>query len=403
MNAPIMQKVTEVITERSIVKTVGPRIAFSVRKTPYSRTTPTALKPQTQKLKGVSSYSEHATSQHQSSVVGGDNDVATAMEGLDQPSVSLPFTESTKVVKEDIKDAVPMEQELEKVKAKKKTRPKRPAKSPSKCLLAPLFRTTIPSRNRRQPATDTFVIGKPHGGMHVQTPSTTANSKLISKSRSRSKPVAPEATSAYSTNVSEASSEKIEQWYITNKAHLELVPGSEPGGGGIPRRRLMILNKPATPRQKAQLKIMRKHHWECRSEIEQNLRRNMPTVFSLNITRTKIDWEKIMPYITLMIQAAFEIDVDHEHLPVLGITLCIYLEQKQLSATACEELLSSWGLTELNARRFTHHLWDVLVSAAGESSVRGGKGVGFRVRQFEHRKDFKHIQEKLDAINKAPT
>ena len=96
-------------------------------------------------------------------------------------------------------------------------------------------------------------------------------------------------------------------------------------------------------------------------------------------------------------------DINHEHLPVIGTTLCALLEHKELGALQCEELLISWGLSHLNARRFTSHLWDLMVAAAGESSIRGGRGIGLPVRQHEHSADFKTIQERLTTLNKAPT
>jgi GTPase SAR1 family protein len=100
------------------------------------------------------------------------------------------------------------------------------------------------------------------------------------------------APATVSSNESEAADEKIENWYTTYKARLE--PKT---------RRLMVVTKPTTARHQSQLKIMRKHHWECRTEIEQHLKRHIPTAFSLKIVRSRIDWERVAPYITLMIQA----------------------------------------------------------------------------------------------------
>lgn len=96
-------------------------------------------------------------------------------------------------------------------------------------------------------------------------------------------------------------------------------------------------------------------------------------------------------------------NINHQHLPVIGTTLCALLEHKGLGALQCEELLVSWGLTHLNARRFTSHLWDLMVAAAGESSIRGGRGIGLQIRHNEHQADFKIIQERLTMLNKEPT
>ncbi|KAG0326417.1 hypothetical protein BGZ99_009558 [Dissophora globulifera] len=219
-------------------------------------------------------------------------------------------------------------------------------------------------------------------------PSTIA-SKITSASTSR---IEESAHSHYSTNESGASGDRIEQWYITNKAHLD--PKT---------RRLLVLSKPTTVRQHGQLKVMRKHHWECKTQIERHLRNNLPTVFSLKIARDRIDWRKVAPYVAMMIQAAFRMDINHHLLPIIGSTLCALLEHKNLSALACEDLLVSWGLTELDARRFTSHLWEFMVAAVGEAPVWGGKGVGYRIRQSERTRDFKQLQHKLELLNNKAT
>ena len=97
-------------------------------------------------------------------------------------------------------------------------------------------------------------------------------------------------------------------------------------------------------------------------------------------------------------------DIQNPRLPVIGTTLCALLEHKDLGGLACEELLMSWGLTGIDARRFTSHLWEeVMVPAAGEASVReGGKGFGMRVRQFEDKEDFKTIRTRLHILNQSP-
>ncbi|KAF9570011.1 hypothetical protein EC968_002325 [Mortierella alpina] len=280
---------------------------------------------------------------------------------------------------------------------KRKLKPKRPAKAPCKCILAPLFRTTVPLRTLSNH--NTWIPSSPARrepkARQLRT-TVKSSSRSALKSKTKQDVVVRQRSSRTSTaipsNQVSIESEKIEQWYITNKAHLE--PAT---------RRLVVLTKPTTARQKAQIKAMRKHHWECELEVEGHLKRNRPTTFSLKILRDRINWERLAPYITLMIQAAFEMDIDHQHLPVIGTTLCALLEHRELGALQCEELLVSWGLTHINARRFTSHLWDLMVAAAGESSIRGGRGIGLKVRQNEHRADFITIQERLSTLNKAPT
>lgn len=96
-------------------------------------------------------------------------------------------------------------------------------------------------------------------------------------------------------------------------------------------------------------------------------------------------------------------DINYPHLPVVGSTLCAFLQQKNMSADKCEELLVSWGLNAINARRFTAHLWgEVMVPAAGETNIHRMKGTGFRVRHFEHRNDYMILQDRLTTLNQKP-
>ncbi|KAI9242038.1 MAG: hypothetical protein BYD32DRAFT_457290 [Podila humilis] len=234
------------------------------------------------------------------------------------------------------------------------TRPKakKAPKPVSKCLLAALFKTST---------------------------------KLDSEKRALGKPI--------KTNTTDIAGKKVENWYVSNRARLD-----------FKTRRLMVLAKSTTPRQAMQLKAMRKHHWECGEEVKEGLRRHRPAAYSLKITRDRIDWYKVTPYVTLMIQAAFDMDINHRHLPVIGSTLCAFLQYKNMGADKCEDLLVSWGLNAINARRFTAHLWgEVMVPAAGETNIYRTKGTGFRVRHFEHRNDYKILQERLTTLNQKLT
>ncbi|KAF9943411.1 hypothetical protein BGZ67_000091 [Mortierella alpina] len=364
----------------------GPRIAFSVRKAPYPRPTQSGDISSRQQPRRISITAAQPALHHL--MMAPENSKESNAMDIDdehkQPSISVKPTP-------EIID-VQMSQ-----RPKRKTKPKRLAKTPCKCLLAPLFRTTMPIGTLTKHST---LIPNPLTSRGLKTrqlrSTVKSDSKFTSKSKTRPGALVRQRASQTSTAIPSneviVDAEKIEQWYITNKAHLE--PAT---------RRLVVLTKPATVRQKAQLKAMRKHHWECELEVEGHLKRNRPTTFCLKILRNRIDWEQLAPYITLMIQAAFEMDIHHLHLPVIGTTLCTMLEHMELGALQCEELLVSWGLTHLNARRFTSHLWDLMVAAAGESSIRGGQGVGLTIRQNEHRADFKTIQERLAQLNKAPT
>ncbi|KAG0338846.1 hypothetical protein BG000_003299 [Podila horticola] len=228
-------------------------------------------------------------------------------------------------------------------------KPKKAPKPVTKCLLASLFKTTV---------------------------------KLDSAKRTTGKQFTK-------TNTTDIAGQKVENWYVSNRARLD--PKT---------RRLMVLAKPTTPRQTMQLKAMRKHHWECGEEVKKALRRHRPASYSLRILRDRIDWCKVAPYVALMIQAAFNMDINYPHLPIIGSTLCAFLQHKNMSADKCEELLVSWGLNVINARRFTAHLWgEVMVPAAGETNIHRTKGTGFRVRHFEYQDDYKTLQERMTILN----
>ncbi|KAI1317753.1 hypothetical protein EDD11_007927 [Mortierella claussenii] len=383
-NAPIMEKFADVVVEHPAVK-AGPRITFSVKKTmPYARPgPPSTTKSFVQNMRRISDRARGEDLQKGSDAIDTSDTKLKGVQVKDQSAAdagvvtSSNTTAATAAVDHETTEAKPAPLQSK----KKKT--KRPAKVPSKCLLASLFKTTTPAadvsaayRRPSSPPTNSVSTLRSQGS-RTESKNKIRHLKQKSKSALKSKssastPIVP-ATSHYSTNESGASDEKIEQWYITNKAHMEHVSGSNE----TPRR-LMVLAKPTTVRQKAQLKAMRKHYWECRTEIEQNLKHNIPASFALKIVRSRIDWERVAPYITLMIQAAFDMDIDYKNLPIIGTTLCALLEHRNLGGIACEKLLISWGLNDIDARRFTSHLWEVLVAAAGEATVRGGRGVGLR-------------------------
>ncbi|KAG0249769.1 hypothetical protein BG011_008975 [Mortierella polycephala] len=361
-NAPIMKRITPVAEEKPAVRS-GPRITFSVRKTPYSK--PSSVTPAG--TAGTSGYKSGRliTPQHQGQrSVMEKNAIAVDRATQEQSLPSAPTTSIATAT--NVAVDVPMQSsEEQKSTKKRKSKPRRPVKEAVNCLLSSLFQTTIPpetvSRHHN-------LLSTSWPARSIQKPSRTKRN-IGQKQKSKSTPAlhqrpslpAVSAAPSFSTNEQSTGGEKVEQWYITNKARLD--PKT---------RRLMVLTKPTTLRQKMQLKAMRKHHWECGTEIERQLKRNVPTAFSLKITRSRIDWDKVAPYVALMIQAALEMNIEDQHLPVLGTTLCALLEHKELTALACEELLVSWGLTTIDARRFTSHLWEVMIAAAGEATIRTG-------------------------------
>ncbi|KAG0277142.1 hypothetical protein BGZ95_006459 [Linnemannia exigua] len=401
-NATIMQQMTPVETEKPVRKE-GPKIAFTVKRTPYARpstATTSTNSPNTKRIPHQQQKASHLDSLHQKAPNQQRNTTeptSTAFtKGASQDVVGRPVEskeDSTGAM--DVDSQPPPVQNQVDTKKPRKPKAKRPPKIHVHRLLASLFKTTISleavAASRSTPSAAGYPLPPTKGRQPY------GNTKKMEHHGSRKPlPFATPTTTAHpstiSSNDSEAADEKIENWYITYKAHLE--PET---------RRLMVMTKPTTMRHLSQLKTMRKHHWECKTEIEQQLKRHVPTAFSLKIVRSRINWERITPYITLMIQAAFEMDIQNPHLPVIGTTLCALLEHKDLGGLACEELLMSWGLTGIDARRFTSHLWEIMVAAAGEASIRGGKGFGMRVRQLEEREDFKITRARLLALNKTPT
>jgi len=175
-------------------------------------------------------------------------------------------------------------------------RPKRKVKVPSRQLLAALFRTFISPEQLKQYRKHKSAGNDPRKDNYGHSKVSDKSNTLSSKNQRPSHKMAPKtslpSSSSFESNNASISGEKIEQWYITNKAQLDPVS-----------RRLMVLKKPATSRQKSQLKTMRRHHWECKTQVEQLLDRNQPTSFALKIARDRIDWEKLGPYIALMLQA----------------------------------------------------------------------------------------------------
>lgn len=180
-------------------------------------------------------------------------------------------------------------------KRPRKPKAKRPPKVHVHRLLSSLFKTAIPSGNvtsNRNTLSTAGYPGPPTNGQQLRSNAITDRRKGQQRSKKPSFATPSGHGINVSSNESEVADEKIENWYTTYKARLE--PKT---------RRLMVMTKPTTARHLSQLKTMRKHHWECRTVIEQQLRRHIPTAFSLKIVRTRIDWERVAPYITLMIQA----------------------------------------------------------------------------------------------------
>lgn len=301
-----MQQVISVAPENPVVKE-GPRIAFKVKKTPYARPSTAATSASsstTSNLKRISHQQQHQVSHQglQRQVLPNQQRNTTEVgSALHTQQVGQVVTEQPLKSKDGVAEA--MEVDLQPPTTLNQGEPKKPrkpkAKRPPKVhvhrLLSSLFKTTISSEtvaaSRIFPST-TGYPGPLTNGRQLR-----GNAIANKRKEERGSKKPPFATPAgYGTTVSsnelEVADEKIENWYTTYKARLE--PKT---------RRLMVMTKPTTSRHQSQLKTMRKHHWECRTEIEQQLRRHVPTAFSLKIVRTRIDWERVAPYITLMIQA----------------------------------------------------------------------------------------------------
>ncbi|KAF9157892.1 hypothetical protein DFQ26_008224 [Actinomortierella ambigua] len=191
------------------------------------------------------------------------------------------------------------------------------------------------------------------------------------------------------SNTTTVPADRIEQWYVSNRAELE------PGSG----RLMMTAGSPDTPGKKNQLKVMRRHHWECKQAVLQGLERTVPKTYALKLVRSRINWPRVTPYLGLVLQAAFELEITNELLPVLAMTVQAQLEHNAMGGRALEELVVSWGLSELQARRCGNLVWEMMVTAAGDASVAEGRlGVGHIVREMESKHDFAVLKERLSEF-----
>lgn len=297
-----MQQVTSVVPEKPVVKE-GPKIAFTVKKSPYARpstATTSASSSAAPSLRWIShkqqqnEYNQDLPRQELPKQQRNTASLASAplTQHLGQDVVEQPLKSTDGVVEAmDVDLLPPTTLYQEKPKKPRKPKAKRPPKAHIYCLLSSLFKTTISSDAIVANRSTLLTAGYPGpSAKGRQSRGDVATSRKKDHHGSKKPPFATPVT--VSSNDSEAADEKIENWYTTYKAHLD--PKT---------RRLMVITKPTTVRHQSQLKIMRKHHWECRTEIEQHLKRHVPTAFSLKIVRTRIDWERVAPYITLMIQA----------------------------------------------------------------------------------------------------
>ncbi|KAG0233706.1 hypothetical protein BGW42_007292 [Actinomortierella wolfii] len=191
-------------------------------------------------------------------------------------------------------------------------------------------------------------------------------------------------------NAATIPSDRIEKWYATYRAELDPKTG----------RLMMTAGSPDTRGKKLHLKAMRRHHWECKQAVLQALEQTVPKTYSLKIARSRIDWPRVTPYLALALQAAFELDITHEYLPVLALTVRAQLEHNALSGRALEALLVSWGISELQARRCGNLIWEMMVSAAGDASIAEDRlGVGYIVRQVQAKHDFIILRDRLSMYS----
>ncbi|GJJ70556.1 hypothetical protein EMPS_02905 [Entomortierella parvispora] len=330
-----LQKMISVVPEPPESAKVGPKLTFTISRTPYSRQEQqqpappstasgagwiespgrlvSGLRPKPMRKSQKRETSSMPAPSYSTTISKENTERKEAETHISTDYIMEDATESTIP---DITTHVPEATRVQPVVAMTPAGLKRTAKAPSKQLLSALFRTFILPEQLKQ-------YRKQKSSAMDPRPAKNGHSKVSDKSNSRSSKhqrpphkMAPKTAlpplSSFESNSASISGEKIEQWYITNKAQLDHVS-----------KRLMILKKPTTPRQKFQLKTMRKHHWECKTEVEQLLDRNRPTSFALRVARDRIDWDKFGPYVALMLQAAFDKDLGDPHLPIIAATLSV--------------------------------------------------------------------------------
>lgn len=76
-----------------------------------------------------------------------------------------------------------------------------------------------------------------------------------------------------------------------------------------------------------------------------------------------------------------------------------------MSGLECENMLMSWGLTQINARRFSSHLWEMMVTAAGDVNIRdedNSRGIGYQIQRMQTKKDYQDLEERMLAFYNKP-
>jgi len=123
----------------------------------------------------------------------------------------------------------------------------------------------------------------------------------------------------------------------------------------------LSLGRNIHPLSKSEEKVMKRHHWKCKGEIESSLLKPLPT-YNLPVNFSFINWHRIRPFFYIVIEQALNVDLNCKYVQEIGDTLIALFEEKHISALEAESLLRDWGIRPVQSRLAIFHIWNALVS-----------------------------------------
>ncbi|ORX91495.1 hypothetical protein K493DRAFT_317239 [Basidiobolus meristosporus CBS 931.73] len=109
---------------------------------------------------------------------------------------------------------------------------------------------------------------------------------------------------------------------------------------------------------------MKRYNWNCKQKILHLLRQELPNIYQVKPRQERINFRRIRPYVYVLTQAAFCLEIRSPLLESLSETILALIQQTPAVPKNLEDTLQAWGLTELKSRQFVVHLWNVLVEAS---------------------------------------
>ncbi|KAK9761338.1 hypothetical protein K7432_013832 [Basidiobolus ranarum] len=109
---------------------------------------------------------------------------------------------------------------------------------------------------------------------------------------------------------------------------------------------------------------MKRYNWNCKQKIQELMHQEIPNIYKVKLGRERINFRRIRPYMYLLVQAAFRLDIRSPLLESFSETLIALVQLTHIVPNDIEDKLKIWGLTELKSRQFVIHLWSILVEAS---------------------------------------